>query len=97
MVGLLDDHLLAAACRAGVAHLFCGHSHQPRRYPLPSNPAVQVYGAGTAIHYGGLPPNANSLHPREIDGDGGTIPALHWTTWRWDAGRKDFVKEGRWG
>jgi 3',5'-cyclic AMP phosphodiesterase CpdA len=88
---LVDDHLLAVASRAGVAHLFCGHTHEPRSYALASNPAVQVYCAGTATQYCAPPPHANSLHPVEIDVDNGTITAVRWRTLRWDAVRKDFV------
>jgi 3',5'-cyclic AMP phosphodiesterase CpdA len=88
---LVDDHLLAAASTAGVRHLFSGHTHEPRRYALASNPAVQVYCAGTAAQYCAPPPNANTLHPLEIDVDGGTIAAVRWATLQWDAVRKDFV------
>jgi 3',5'-cyclic AMP phosphodiesterase CpdA len=88
---LVDDHLLAAAGKAGVRHLFCGHTHEPRHYVLAGNPAVQVYCAGTATQYCAPPPNANSLHPLEIDVDGGNIMAVRWATLRWDAVRKDFV------
>ncbi len=88
---LVDDYLLAAAGAAGVAHLFCGHTHEPRQYVLAGNPAVRVYCAGTATQYCAPPPNANSLHPLEIDVDGGAVAAVRWGNLRWDAGRKDFV------
>ena len=88
---LVDDQLLATASAGGVTHLFSGHTHEPRQYPLASNPAVQVYCAGTATQYCAPPPNANTLHPLEIDVDSGTITAVRWTTLRWDAVRKDFV------
>jgi 3',5'-cyclic AMP phosphodiesterase CpdA len=88
---LVDDHLLKAATQIGVTRLFCGHTHEPRQYALASNPAVQVYCAGTATQYCAPPPNANSFHPREIDVAGGVILDVRWTTLRWNPERKDFV------
>ena len=88
---LLDEHLLVAATKVGAAHLFCGHTHEPRQYALPGNPGVQVYCAGTATQYCAPPPNANSIHPLEIDMDGGRIMAVRWRTLLWNQARKNFA------
>jgi 3',5'-cyclic AMP phosphodiesterase CpdA len=91
LLRLIDDHLLAAAAQTGVTHLFAGHTHEPRQYALGSNPAIRIHCAGTATQYCAPPPNANSLHPLEIDVDGGMITDVRWRTLRWHPGRKDFV------
>ncbi len=88
---LIDDHLLSVATQVGVTHIFCGHTHEPRQYALASNPAIQVYCAGTATQYCAPAPNVNTVHPLEIDVDAAAIIDVRWNTLRWHAGRKDFV------
>jgi 3',5'-cyclic AMP phosphodiesterase CpdA len=88
---LLDEHLLVAANQFGVAHLFCGHTHEPRAYALASDPAIRIFCAGTATQYCAPPPNTNSIHPLQIDVDSGTITSVHWTSLQWNPIRMDFV------
>jgi 3',5'-cyclic AMP phosphodiesterase CpdA len=89
---LLDEqNLIAAAKTAGVHHLFCGHTHEPREYPLASAPTVMVHCAGSAIQYCVPLPHKNAIHPTNIEVDNGTVLGVTWDTLQWNPRRKRFI------
>lgn len=89
---LLDDgRLTAAAHRAGIEHLFCGHTHEPRQYRAAGLPPLTIYCAGTAMQHHAPPPFTNSVHLTEIDVEKGSVVGVRWGTHFWSPRRRRFV------
>jgi 3',5'-cyclic AMP phosphodiesterase CpdA len=88
---LAEQNLISAAQKAGVNHLFCGHTHEPREYSLPSAPVVTVHCAGSAIQYCVPAPHKNTIHPAHVEADGGSVIGVNWQTLEWNPRRKRFV------
>ncbi len=86
-LALIDDNLLAnAAAKSQVPVILCGHTHEPRKYPLAGG--CLVYCAGTATQY--YAPKQNILHVLEFEVAGANVKCLPHQNLHWDQRRQSF-------